>query len=99
MGQNLKIRDFLCTVKAQIGFSEAHAEIERELSRHLEEIIEELMSEGITRDEAVNLAVQRMGDPKKIGQDLNRIHMPEMPWLFLILVLGMIMLCFVNLIY
>ncbi|WP_020615304.1 FtsW/RodA/SpoVE family cell cycle protein [Paenibacillus daejeonensis] len=71
---------FLQTVCDQIRSKPAHREVRRELEGHLNEIVDELVSEGIGQAEAERIAVERMGDPRDIGRQLNQVHKPVIAW-------------------
>ena len=50
-----------------------------ELTAHLEDHAAALEEQGVPPEEAAIQAVEAMGDPKEIGQQLNRCHSPFIP--------------------
>ncbi|MFS0727823.1 permease prefix domain 1-containing protein [Paenibacillus sp. 1P07SE] len=72
--------DFLQTVCVQIRAKTAHRQVRRELEGHIQDVIEELTSEGMSPEEAERIAVERMGDPRDIGRQLNQVHKPVIEW-------------------
>ena len=75
-----RVEDYLDIVCSQIRFREAHPEIRRELAGHFEDIIEGYVAEGLDAAEAVERAVQQMGNPEIVGRQLNEAHRPQFDW-------------------
>lgn len=74
------IRSYLRSVCAQIKAREVHPHIRKELESHLEELVTEREEAGDNRDEAVRKAIERMGDPIKVGNGLHSVHRPRKNW-------------------
>ncbi|MEF3308196.1 FtsW/RodA/SpoVE family cell cycle protein [Paenibacillus sp. GYB004] len=74
------IRSYLRSVCGQIKAREVHPHIRKELESHLEELVMEREEAGDNREEAVRYAIERMGDPVKVGKDLHAVHKPRMNW-------------------
>lgn len=72
--------DFLNMVCKSVSFKEAHCSIKEELEIHIEALIEDYIEEGYEKEEASNLAVQSMGDPGEIGEQLNQVHSWCIQW-------------------
>lgn len=49
-------------------------EIERELRNHIDELVEMYIKRGIPQEEAIDKALQSIGDSEKLGQELNEVH-------------------------
>ncbi|RXZ76974.1 FtsW/RodA/SpoVE family cell cycle protein [Paenibacillaceae bacterium] len=91
---NDEIQHFLNTVCKQLRGQALHDDVKSEMSTHIEEMVEELEQSGIGRQEAVRMAVLRMGDPLLIGKQLRRSHRPAVQWgligaLLLLLIIGL----------
>ncbi|WP_025701431.1 FtsW/RodA/SpoVE family cell cycle protein, partial [Paenibacillus forsythiae] len=71
---------YLAKVCEQVKARSIHPELRRELGSHLQDLADERESQGYVREEAVQWAMQQMGDPATVGQSLNRIHRPRMNW-------------------
>ncbi len=63
---------FISSVVSKIARKSVRKDIGRELTSHLEDIIEELTNNGVPYEEAVNQAIERMGDPVELGEQLHR---------------------------
>lgn len=74
--KNKKVQDFLDSVCQQIWNKNLHAQIRYELLNHLEDFVEEKVSTGIPLEDAVELAVLKLGSPYEIGGQFNRVHRP-----------------------
>lgn len=55
--------------------------IKRELLNHLEEKEDYYMSKNFNQTEAQEKAIEAMGDPETIGQELNEVHKPYISYL------------------
>lgn len=82
----MHIKEFLNNVCEQIKYKPIRNEIAEELENHINEAKEDYMKHGNTHEEeAEEKAIMQMGEPKKIGKKLNKIHKPQMNWQLLIL--------------
>lgn len=72
--QNQKINDYLNEVCSKIKNKAVHAEIKKELLSHIDELNLYYQKQGNSQDEAINLALKNLGDTKKLGDDLNKVH-------------------------
>jgi cell division protein FtsW (lipid II flippase) len=79
--------DFLNQVIAQIKSKEARKYVTDELSYHLKEAKKEWIKKGLTGTEAEEKAVEQMGSPVKLGQQLNKLHRPKVDWILVILLM------------
>lgn len=71
---------FLDKVCGQIKYKGVHEGISEELESHVNERIDFYVEAGLDEDEASIKAVEQMGDPVKIGQELNKTHRPKTEW-------------------
>lgn len=71
---------YLKQVCTQVRARAIHPELRRELGSHLVDLADERESQGWEREEAVQWAMQQMGDPEAVGKSLNRIHRPRINW-------------------
>ena len=80
----MKKNEFLSVVRKQIRFVFDRDKIEDELKQHLTDSIENLIEEGFSWQDAERIAVEQMGNPKEVGQLLNREHNPILGYLWTI---------------
>ena len=77
--------EFLETVKKQVLYIYDRQEIVYELSAHIDDSARDLVEEeGLNYDEAVEMAIHNMGNPKEIGKQLNKEHHPLIGYLLLV---------------
>lgn len=57
--------------------------IKKELLNHLEEKEDYYMSKNFNQTEAQEKAIEAMGDPETIGQELNEVHKPYISYLII----------------
>lgn len=70
----MNVENFLETVCQEIKYKPIRANISEELQQHIQEIKDEYIQEGMEEKEAEERAVKQMGEPEKIGKELNKIH-------------------------
>ncbi|MBZ9607717.1 FtsW/RodA/SpoVE family cell cycle protein [Clostridium estertheticum] len=85
VGDNSKISEYIDYVCSFVKYKEAHKEIQEELSSHIEDIVDEYSEKGISQEESVNKAVNRVGDGITVGKQLNIAHKGTPDWITLIL--------------
>jgi len=78
-----KGESFVAEVLQQIKSKEAKENIKAELSYHLQETKRIFMKDGLTEEEADEKATAQMGNPTKLGLELNRVHRPRIDWIML----------------
>ncbi|MDN3018346.1 FtsW/RodA/SpoVE family cell cycle protein [Paenibacillus sp. BSR1-1] len=76
---------FLNEVTDQIKSKEAKKFVAVELGYHLKETKKVWIEKGLSESEAEIKAVEQMGSPVKLGQQLNKLHKPKVDWLLVIL--------------
>ncbi|MBY0755954.1 FtsW/RodA/SpoVE family cell cycle protein [Clostridium sardiniense] len=94
---NKLVNDYLDNVCSNIRNTRMHSEIREELLCHIEDRFLSDLDKGLDDEEAIKNAVTVMGDYKKVGNDLNKIHKPSIEWgilisTILILCIGLIAL-------
>ena len=80
-------KSFLNEVKSQIKSKEAQEFVATELDYHLKESKIKWIERGFTESLAEEKAVKQMGNPIRIGQQLNKIHRPKVDWLMITLLI------------
>ena len=76
--------EFLEKVKKQVLYIFDHQDIVYELSEHIDDSARDMMEEGLSYDEALDIAIKQMGNPVEIGKELNKAHHPFIGYTFLI---------------
>ncbi|CAM3651088.1 FtsW/RodA/SpoVE family cell cycle protein [Cohnella lubricantis] len=79
------IKAYLDEVCRHIRAKDRHEEIRLELAGHLEEITDERLAEGMDEEDAIRQAIRQMGDARRIGLQLHRVHKPRTEWSLVIL--------------
>ena len=70
------IREYLDAVQEQIRWKRARPVLARELEQHLTDQRDAFLEEGADLETAERLAVEEMGDPVRVGTELDRVHRP-----------------------
>ncbi len=83
---DMRTEEYLNILTDQIRCRMARGDVKEEMRAHIEDQTRAFMSEGMERDEAELRAVREMGDPVVTGNELDKIHRPEMPWGMLALI-------------
>ena len=76
-------QEFLESIRKQIHFVFDRDAIEEELKAHIEESAYDYISEGYSKEEAEQKAVEQMGNPIEIGKMLNEQHHPLLGYLWM----------------
>lgn len=69
-----KVNGYLDNICSLIKNKRVHEEIKSEIKAHLEELERGYERDGKREDEATDLALKSLGNPKEIGKNLNKIH-------------------------
>lgn len=85
-------KEFLDNVCNEVKYKPANKMISDELEGHIEDLKNDNLCKGYTDKQAEEKAVEQMGDAKKIGKRLNKIHRPKLDWITLIFSLAFIYL-------
>lgn len=85
------IEEYLEILQNQIRDKCARKFVADEIRGHIEDQIRDNIEIGMGEDEAISSAVKDMGDPVKVGVELDRIHRPQFEWKFFIMVIIMSM--------
>lgn len=72
-----RIVEFLAIVADQIRSPALRRSTEEELSSHLADSVDDLKGRGVPEEEAVELAVLKLGDPRALGQKIRRANRPN----------------------
>lgn len=83
-------REFLDNVCNEVKYKPANKTISDELEGHIEDLKNDNLCKGYTDKQAEEKAVEQMGDAKKIGKRLNKIHRPKLDCITLIFSLAFI---------
>lgn len=82
---SLKFEEFLSKVTSKVKSKEAHKMIKKELTNHLKELSQYYKNRGFSKEDADEKAIQEMGNPYTIGENLNPLHKPKMDWVLIVL--------------
>ncbi|EJR13095.1 FtsW/RodA/SpoVE family cell cycle protein [Bacillus paranthracis] len=77
---NKKGERFLTEVTNHIKSKEAKDLVATELNFHLKQAKNMWMDKGLSEEVAEDKAVEQMGSPVKLGQELNKLHKPKVDW-------------------
>lgn len=80
-----KFEEYLSKVISKVKSREAHSMIKKELSDHMEELSKSFQASGLSVKDADKKAMQEMGDPSMVGENMNHLHKPRMDWLLIVL--------------
>jgi cell division protein FtsW (lipid II flippase) len=80
-----KFEEFLSKVMSKVKSKEAHKKIKKELTNHLQELSQFYKKRGFAQEDADEKAIQEMGNPFTIGENLNPLHKPKMDWILIVL--------------
>lgn len=86
----MNAKEFLNNVSKEIRYKPANKYISDELESHIEELKNDNLCKGLSEEQAEETAVEQMGNPKKIGKRLNKIHRPKLDWKLIILIVILI---------
>lgn len=92
-----KKQPFLDEVTSQIKSKEAKKYVADELSYHIKEAKKFWLEKGFGEEEAEEKAVEQMGSPAKLGQQLNKLHRAKVDWVLIILLAATLILGFLPL--
>ncbi|MDR4944198.1 cell division protein FtsW [Bacillus wiedmannii] len=85
---NKKGEHFVSEVTNHIKSKEAKSFVATELDFHLKQAKNTWIEKGLSEEVAENKAVEQMGSPIKLGQELNKLHKPKVDWFLLILLVA-----------
>ena len=67
---------------AKIRFGPDQRAVQQELADHIDDLTEHYQASGLDQDAAAAAALEAMGDPEAIAEDLGRLHSPWPGWLW-----------------
>ncbi|MED0971599.1 FtsW/RodA/SpoVE family cell cycle protein [Bacillus paramycoides] len=85
---NKKGERFLKEVTTHIKSKEAKSFVATELDFHLKQAKGMWIEKGLSEEVAEDKAVEQMGNPIKLGQELNKLHKPKVDWFLIVLLLA-----------
>ncbi|PEV97284.1 cell division protein FtsW [Bacillus cereus] len=95
---NKKGERFVSEVSNHIKSKEAKSFVATELDFHMKQAKNMWMEKGLSEEVAEDKAVEQMGSPIKLGQELNKLHKPKVDWFLLILLVAAMGLGFLPII-
>jgi len=95
---NKKGERFVSEVTNHIKSKEAKSFVATELDFHSKQAKDTWIEKGLSEEVAENKAVEQMGSPIKLGQELNKLHKPKVDWFLLILLVAAMGLGFLPII-
>jgi len=69
-----KVQSFINTVMSRFEFAEAYHETKATVECYLHSILDEYCVAGLAEEDAVEQAIKQVGDPVKIGDELNYLE-------------------------
>lgn len=94
MNESNRLEEFLDCICDQIRWKQSHEILRIEIENHIIDQKEAFLREGLLEDDALEKAIEEMGDPITIGTELDRTHRPKIEWKTLGLSLLMVTLGF-----
>jgi cell division protein FtsW (lipid II flippase) len=80
LAQNPKVQEYLNSVCSHIKWGEVHGQVKLELLAHIEDCVLEYTAEGMAEQQAIEMAINRMGDSVALGKQLHQTHKPPINW-------------------
>jgi len=74
------IEQFLYIVCEQIRYKKIHIKLSDELRTHIYDQKSAYMDKGLDEEQATKKAIEEMGNPVIIGEQLNQTHKPKTEW-------------------
>ena len=89
------MEEFIKILTEQIRCVRAREGIAQEISNHILDQTEAFEQKGMSHEQALERAVQEMGDPVEIGLSMDQIHRPQIDWkmmliTFLLSIVGLV---------
>ncbi|WP_339363409.1 permease prefix domain 1-containing protein [Vallitalea maricola] len=84
---NETLEKYLDIICKQIKSKCMHKKIRKELLDHLNDQIDAYIDRGITKEQALQMAMKEMGNPTEIGNQLNKTHKPLISYSTIIIIL------------
>ncbi|MBQ4815214.1 FtsW/RodA/SpoVE family cell cycle protein [Bacillus pumilus] len=88
MGLEKKFEKYMKNVCKRVKNKDVHSEIKLELMDHLYTLKEEAMNAGMSEEEAVDQALEQIGDAAILGAQLHETHKTQMDIKMILLVLA-----------
>lgn len=74
------IDDYIDKICEQIRFKKAHNQIAKEIENHIIEQKESFLKYGLNEKEALEKAINEMGDAILVGEKFNEVYKPKINW-------------------
>ncbi|WP_342493632.1 FtsW/RodA/SpoVE family cell cycle protein [Bacillus sp. FSL R5-0712] len=88
MGLDKKFEKYVKSVCKQIKNKDVHSSVKLELLDHLYTLKEEAMNAGVSEEEAVDQALNQIGDAEILGMQLHETHKTQIDFKMILLVLA-----------
>ncbi|WP_242966681.1 permease prefix domain 1-containing protein [Desulfosporosinus sp. FKA] len=86
------IVEYLETVRQQIRWKRAQVPVIEEIKNHITDQKNALVRDGLDEELAISKAIEEMGDPVVIGEQLDRAHRPRPDWPLLAITVVLLLL-------
>jgi len=77
------INAYLTSVCDQIRWKKARDVVSQELENHITDQADTYIKDGLDEKSAIESAIEEMGDPVVVGEQLDRVHRPRPDWVML----------------
>lgn len=84
----MRMDEYLAALTGQIRSKKVRGMVEEEIRAHLEDQAAAYEEQGMPREQAVQKAVEQMGDPVTVGIELDQIHRPKAGWRIILMILA-----------
>lgn len=74
------IDDYIDKICEQVRFKKAHNQIAKEIENHIIEQKESFLKYGLNEKEALEKAINEMGDAILVGEKFNEVYKPKINW-------------------
>ena len=74
------IDDYIDKICEQIRFKKAHNQIAKEIENHIIEQKESFLKYGLNEKEALEKAINEIGDAILVGEKFNEVYKPKINW-------------------
>lgn len=75
-----RIDEYVGAVCRQIRNKDAHSRVSEELRSHIADMRDDYISRGFNEQEALEKAIAQTGEAMTVGEQFDKIHLPEPKW-------------------
>lgn len=86
------VNQYIKTVCNQIRFKKAHNCLSDEIKNHIEDQYDTYIQNGLEEQSATIKAIEQMGDPVQVGEQLNSLYRPKPEWTLIFLTITLLLL-------